>query len=228
MRNRLLILFVVLAIAGCAKEDPTVFSKPGKPVLVSPILNQICTTGTVVSDSVSSIPFIWQKVDGADSYELDVQNLLTDSIVTNITTATTFNVNLLPNTPYAWWVKARSRLTPIATPSEVWKFYSSGSGTISYAPFPAEIDAPLFGQVISGSTVILKWKGTSIDNNIVSYAVYFGTTNTPPLLQKGIVNEYTGDLPVQPGNTYYWHVVTTDANGNYTDSGMFQFSVTSL
>lgn len=227
MKSRFIILLIAIVIASCTKE-PTVFQKPEKPALVSPLLNQTCTSGTVVSDSVSAIPFVWKIVPGATSYELDVQNLLDFTLVTKITTATQFSVDLQPNTPYAWWVKSRSTTTPIATSSDVWKFYSSGSGTLNYAPFPAEIDAPLFGDVVSGSTVTLTWKGSSVEDDIKSYDVYFGTTSSPPLLKKGVADQSIPGVSIQPGNTYYWHVVTTDIYGDYTDSGMYQFSVASL
>ncbi|SDS39445.1 hypothetical protein SAMN05216490_1075 [Mucilaginibacter mallensis] len=230
MRSRLIFLCIiamVISIAGCVKS-PTVFPATGKPQLLTPVLNQVCTTGTVVSDSVTTIPFSWKAVADADSYEFAVENLLNDSVITKITTKTALSIDLLPNTPYAWWVISRSLKTPITTSSDVWKFYSSGSGTLTYAPFPAEIDAPLFGEVVNQSMITLVWKGISVDNNIKSYDVYFGTSNTPPLLKKGETYNEIPDVSVKANTTYYWHVITYDAYGDYTDSGLYQFSVTSF
>jgi len=229
MRSRLIFLSIIIAIsiAGCVKS-PTVFPATGKPELLTPVLNQVCTTGTMVSDSVTTIPFSWKAVSDADDYVFEVENLLNDSVIKKITAKTALSINLLPNTPYAWWVVSRSLKTPITTSSDVWKFYSSGSGTLTYAPFPAEIDFPLFGAEISQSTVTLTWKGISVDNNIKSFDVYFGTTNTPPLLKSGVAYNQLPDVSVKANTTYYWHVVSYDAYGDYTDSGLYQFKVTSF
>jgi hypothetical protein len=85
----------------------------------------------------------------------------------------------------------------------------------------------LFNQVIaaSGGTISLKWTGSSVTQNIVSYNVYFGTSNTPPLLKLGVTDSFINGVSVTSGTMYYWHVGTLDSNGNYTDSGLYQFTV---
>jgi hypothetical protein len=52
--------------------------------------------------------------------------------------------------------------------SETWKFYNSGSGTIAYAPFPAEVVSPLMGQNVTASInkIALEWIGSDANNNI--------------------------------------------------------------
>ncbi len=228
---KLLILPVlILIVTGCGGKKDTPTPQPPSPAkagLIFPAQNAACTSGTIVSNTQSTIVFNWNSTANTDSYELDIKNLLTGATTSQTSATNQLSVTLLRNTPYSWFVISKSTTTTTTTQSDTWKFYNAGQGTLSYAPFPATITAPTFGQSINlgAGTVNLTWTGSSVDNNISGYDVYFGTTTTPPLLQGGITDMFLNGVQILTNTTYYWKVITKDTHGNASDSGIFQFKV---
>jgi len=242
MKVRKLILIFSLAILGCGKTNTTLDTggggngggtgtqtiTPGKSILLFPAQNSVCTTGTSVSSTQTSVTFTWNASENTDSYELDIENLLTKAITTQTYTATSTTVTLLNATPYAWTIISKtSKNTSSVTSSDVWKFYVSGPGVVYYAPFPATIVSPVFNQTVTASNGMtnLTWLGSDPDNDIKNYDIYLGTSSTNLTLYKaGVTDMFLNAVPVS-STTYYWKVLTNDSKGNITDSGVYQFTV---
>ena len=74
------------------------------------------------------------------------------------------------------------------------------------------------------TSVKLEWNGLDIDNDIISYDVYFDTT-TPTTTLLGNTTDNTMDVTVEAGNIYYWRVVTKDSIGNTSESEVFEFKI---
>jgi hypothetical protein len=229
MRKYILVILGAIVITGCGKRsDPLPSSRlPDKAVLSLPAQNAACTTGTVISATQSSITFTWGTAANTDSYLIGIKNLLTQAIHYKKATTTQLTDTLLRNTPYSWFVVSKSTTVADTSKSEVWKFYNAGPGTVAYAPFPAEITSPTLNQNVTatGSTINLVWKGSSIDNDIVGYDVYFGTGATPVLYKSNVTDMFLNSVPVTSGTIYYWKVVTKDLIGNTSDSGVSSFKV---
>ncbi len=217
-------MLLVLIVYGCGKK-----STPKPPVvtlaaatLILPAQNEPCTTGQVISGTQSIVTFTWNTAANAIGYDVHVNNLLTGSSTVQSVTGTTVSETLLRNTPYSWSVVSKSAASGMAT-SEVWKFYNAGPATTTYAPFPADLVTPTLGQNFYYTTTVnLAWTGSSVDNDITGYDIYFGTTISPPLFKSTTFINL--NVPVSPKTTYYWKVITKDANGNTSDSGLFQFT----
>jgi hypothetical protein len=240
MKRPLLALTICLLILGCGGKGnnpqpggngggggTTTPPAPTQASLVSPAQNAVCTTGTIVSDTTSTISFSWDASSNTSSYQLSIQNLVTNAVVTQTTSATQVSVTLLRNTPYAWFVVSSSTKTTTTAQSTTWKFYNAGAGVVSYAPFPADIVSPTYGQDVtpSAGAISLTWKGSDVSaNSIANYDVYFGTTKTPPLLQGKITATTISNVTVAPNTTYYWEVITRDDLGNTSSSGIYQFT----
>ncbi len=76
----------------------------------------------------------------------------------------------------------------------------------------------------TGQTINLTWDAKATD--AISWDVYFGTKSSPALAASGVTsNAYTAT--VTKGGTYYWQVVTTDANNVESDSPVWSFEVNS-
>lgn len=233
MKKWLVCFMVFFVITGCLKHKQTpdnggggtTTKIPGKATLLTPAQNSICISGTGTSTTESMVTFTWTATANTDAYDIVYKNLLLGTSITQTVTAATATVSLLRNTPYSWYISSKTYDSSTTTQSDTWKFYNSGAGIVSYAPFPAEIIDPAYGQLINASVVNLHWKGTSVDNNIVGYNVYLGTTTTPPVFKPLLTDDFINAVPVNRNTTYYWHVVTVDANGNYSDSGLYQFTV---
>jgi hypothetical protein len=229
MRNCILVIASIIILQGCGgskKNNPS--PSPKKAVLTSPAQNAICTTGTIISNTESSILFTWNASPNTNSYDLVLKNLLTSASTTQSTTGTQLTVTLARNTPYSWYIVSKSTLSGATAESDKWKFYNAGPGTITYAPFPVEITSPTFGQNITASsgTINLTWKGSSVNpGTITGYDVYFGTTNNPSVLKNAVTDMFINGVPVASKTTYYWKVITWDIDGNSSDSGVTQFTV---
>jgi hypothetical protein len=236
MRKGFLIVLVIACMSACGKkadDGPVVVvpppsesgDSPTLATLVFPAENAACTTGTV-SGTKSTITLIWSAPVKGDSYDIGIKDLLTGIINTYSSTKASLDVSLPINTPYSWYVISKLTGSTKTAQSSTRKFYLSGPGVTSYAPFPAEIVTPTLGQALASTTkVTLDWAGSDVDNNISTYDVYFGTSSTPPLLKGGQVESILNDVVITPNTTYYWEVITRDALGYTSDSGLYQFKV---
>jgi hypothetical protein len=231
MRRAILGISVILMLYGCSGKNSTspTNAVPVAAILSAPAQNSICITGTSVSSTESSVTFTWATATNADNYDLYIKNLITatTAIQSNIT-ATTATVTLLKGTPYSWYVVSKSSKSTTTAQSDTYKFYNAGDGVVSYAPFPATIVSPTFAQNITAtaSTITLTWTGTSVNaGTIASYDVYFGTSANPPIYVTSITNSFLNSVAVTSKTTYYWKIITRDAAGNTSDSGVYQFTV---
>jgi hypothetical protein len=103
-----------------------------------------------------------------------------------------------------------------ATPGKVYLAAVPGS------PAPA-VDG-ILAFTGTGQTINLTWSGTA--TNAISWDVYFGNTASPAKVASGITtNAYTATIT--KGGTYYWKVVTVDANNVKSTSSVWSFEVNS-
>ena len=221
-------------IWSCGGDTPTpnppkppVIPKPDAVALSLPADNSACLKGALETGSTSILTFTWNKGNNAESYKLEIINLITKQTTTYTTSNLTFNVALVVNTPYSWQVVSVNK-SGTAT-SLVWKFYLSGEPSSNYAPFPAELTTPASGTVIDANKattleVTLAWNGSDVDNDIVSYALYLDNKDASTQVvvsQTGTTAKQT----LQSGKTYYWKVVTTDKANNKSTSVVSSFQI---
>lgn len=90
------------------------------------------------------------------------------------------------------------------------------------APVPA-VDA-VVAFTGTGQTIPLSW--TASATNAISWDVYFGDTPSPDHVAT-VTNANTYTATVTQGGTYYWQVITTDANNVESDSPVWSFEVNS-
>ena len=231
MKKAIFILPTILIFTGCffkKNDNPApVIPNPVQAILSAPAQNSLCTSGTILSATQSSISFSWGASANTDSYNLVIKNLSTSDSTAQNTAQTQLSVTLSRNTPYAWYVVSKSSKTSATAKSLVWDFYNSGPGAVTYAPFPATITSPTFAQVVSAAsgTINLTWTGSAVAPDVVaSYDVYFGTTSSPSISASAITNNFLNNVAITANTTYYWKVITRDVSGNTSDSGLYQFS----
>jgi hypothetical protein len=220
LKYLVLLLIVIASCKKAAKPKPI----PSKTTLLTPSNNEICVNGIPVSTGKSNVSFEWITTDNTNSYDCILKNLETNETFTkNISTNKT-TIELNTNTPYSWVITSINDNGK--TESDKWKFYNSGDGIVSYAPFPAEVIFPAYDQVISSSNlkVNLSWKGLDVDNDIVGYDIYFGTVINPVIFKSDYKETSIADVDVIAKTKYYWRVITKDAKGNSSTSSRFQFS----
>lgn len=195
---------------------------PEAASLVSPANNEECNQGNVVSATESNVRFEWNKSANTTSYTVVVKNLDDNSSQEFGSNSNITSIKLLRGVPYSWQVISKSNKTTATASSETWQFYNAGEGASNYAPFPAALVGPTMGSTVSG-TVTLQWTGSDIDNDIEGYMVYLDTASPPANLQETTTGTSVGNLTLTPDMVYYWRVVTTDAEGNNSQSPIFEF-----
>jgi len=227
VKYNIVLLLLVLIITSCGGKhnDPAIIN-PTASLLVSPDKDAACIVGTNVSATQSTVSFKWQSAATADSYDITIKDLVSGNTITKSSTGAQLDVALSLNTPYSWFVTSKVNGNSNTAKSDTWRFYNSGPGVSAYAPFPAEIVSPAAEQkvdAVSGS-VTLTWSGKDIDNDIVDYDVYLGTSATPALLKAHVTDNKLA-VAVTSKQTYYWKIITRDSKNNSSDSGVFKFSV---
>lgn len=203
--------------------DETVIP-PSQASLVFPENNTECNTGVIVSDTESTVEFLWSASDNTDSYTISVTNLNTNTSQTLNSSSPEATITILRGMPFSWFVTSKANGTTDTATSEVFKFYNAGLPEENHPPFPAETVYPQMGATISAGNIVLSWNGEDVDDDIDSYNVFIDQ-NPVPITLLGSVEENTISFDVVMGSTYYWKVVTIDSEGNSSDSEIFQFKV---
>lgn len=217
-------LFLLILCIGCRKDPEPL---PGKAVLLLPRNNEICADGVIVSASRSKILFKWDAAKNSNSYVLSIKNLDNGQISTHSTDKTQLELELDRNLAYSWFITSKNTQINKEISSDLWKFYNPAPAQTSFSPFPAELTAPRYGEVIplSTTTVTLRWSATDLDGDIDSYDVYLGNTNVPVLFRSGLKTAVLADLVLDRNKTYYWKIITRDTKGNRSNSDVYLFKL---
>lgn len=225
MRLLSFIFLGMMLLSGCKKDPP---NPPGKAVLTEPAKNSECTPVQSSSGNSSLVRFRWQPGDYSESYEVVVRNLSTGNTIDRVAEGSAITIPLEKGTPYSWFVISKNTRTNETATSATWLFYNPGSQT-DHVPFPAEIIAPEPGATVFkdiNNQIELRWSATDIDNDIESYNIYLSTENPPnTLIASTGFDETSQKVGVSSDTVYYWRVVTTDALGNTSDTGVLDFKV---
>jgi len=231
MKKFIIILALTLLYNCSTSSDgggttPPVPQAPAIAVLTFPDNNQECNQGIEVNATQSSVTFTWNTSANTDSYDIVLKNLDTGISMTLSSTTNEKTITINKATPYSWYVVSKSTTSTETAQSAIWKFYNSGDPVESYAPFPVDLIAPLMGANLNGVTVVtLEWSGSDIDNDITGYDIFIDTSSLPTTQLGGNQTETTIDATVAAGNVYYWRVITTDSQGNNSESEIFSFRV---
>ena len=184
----------------------------------------MCLTGISVNATQSEVTFSWNASQHTDSYNVVVKNLNSGQSSTYSSNTNDTSIALNKGVPYSWHVVSKSNSVSQTAQSDTWKFYLAGDGTVNYAPFPASIIHPTPGSTVNGDTTYLKWEVNDVDDDIVSYDVYFDQIDGKTLIGNSVIQQME-NVAVISGKTYYWKVITKDSQGNSSDSGVFSFKV---
>lgn len=206
-------------------DTPPTAAAPKAATLVFPDANTECNEGVVINDAQSEVDFKWDASADTDSYEVNILNLNTNQTKKSNSTTNSKVIAIDRGTPYEWFVISKATGTTETATSAKRRFYNQGAGVENYAPFPAEVVNPERGTTIATTTsVALEWTASDVDNDIESYEILFGTS-TEPTTSLGTTTTNTMDATVASGSVYYWRVITTDSQGNSSDSEIFEFGV---
>ena len=196
--------------------------------LLFPENNETCLDGTSINDTQSSVDFSWTNAQNAFSYEIIITNLLTQTQETFTSNVNQTTITLIKAEPYSWKVKSIGGVGSTPSESEQWKFYLAGDAIVNYAPFPAELIFPRSGKNVTpgvNNLITLSWTTSDVDGDLLKFEVYLDDNDASTLIESIDYNaENTSlEIEVQNNTKYYWKIVSIDANGNQSNSGVYAF-----
>ncbi len=137
------------------------------------------------------------------------------------TTLSEYDVKSLKyETTYYWQIVVDDRRGKI-TKGPVWKFK-----TMQKPNTPPEKPIALFPKDSSFGVPIniaLLWSSTDVDNDKITYDLYFGRENDPPILERGITKGSYRMKRLHYSTRYYWKVVAKDGRGGTAESDVWSF-----
>ena len=225
MKKLLLLICLPIFIQSCS--DESLAESPTMAKLIFPFENSLCNEGTNITPTESTVLFEWEEGVFTDNYELILKNIDSGVETSYLTSNTEIPIVLSRGSPYEWYIISTSNSVSESAQSSTWRFYNAGDATESYAPFPAEILSPAMAETLTTSaiTITLDWNGSDIDNDIIGYDVYFGTSTTPSILLSDLNESILNNVSIASNTIYYWKIITKDSRGNSSDSGVFQFKI---
>lgn len=218
MKSLIKLLFLSILIGSCGgKDNPPAPPQPevkelGAFNLVFPDNNLICTEGEDTGNDEVSINFMWTASANATGYDLEINNQDTGAKINETSSTTSKTVTLPKGVQFTWTITAK--LGEDTKASDSWSFYSEGTAQENYAPFPATITVADNGD----ATISIEWSGADLDDDIVSYEVYFGTTEDPDLVHSATDDSAGLTQSIVYGSDHFLSIVTIDGLGNKSTS----------
>ena len=109
-------------------------------------------------------------------------------------------------TQHYWRVVARDA-EGLESSGPTWTFRTRATNT---PPFPPEAPSPLDGEHAVPLNATLTWFVLDLDNDVLQYDVYFGTSPTPPLVAQHVTEAGYSPATLEPVTRYYWRIVASD------------------
>jgi len=181
------------------------------------------------SDNASEVTKVatlsWETtyLDGADfTYSVYFAEGNVPALVQEDLTENSFDPGDLKNgTKYSWKIVAKAGNQ--AKESPVWSFTTVPDPT-NNAPAKPNTPTPADGAANQAVDVNLGWTCSDPDGDSLVYDVYFGSSETPPL----VVNEQSSNAfdpgTLSKGTKYYWKIVAKDGRGGVTESDRWSFT----
>ena len=224
-------ILVLSVITGCGSDSPAPNPEP-EPQAEPPLAGTLifpenlseCTEGELVSDTQSRILFQWASGANTDSFTLEVLDVTANSKNTINTQNTEALLTLTRGNQFSWRVISRNTGASDTATTPTWYFYNAGIAQSNYAPFPAELTAPVSGSTQSKGPVLLEWKGADLDAETLNYAILLDNNN-PPSTEIGTASQEQFTTALTTAGVYYWRIQTTDISGNSSLSEISAFKI---
>ncbi|MFH1862386.1 MAG: hypothetical protein ABH878_06185, partial [bacterium] len=94
------------------------------------------------------------------------------------------------------------------------------------APYDPAVPSPADGATLTSPLQYLSWNCTDPNGDALTFQVYLGTDDDPPLIAENLTSNVYFPEAVEQLTTYYWKVVATDDAGNSTTSPVWHFTIT--
>lgn len=217
-------VFVVVLMFSCSGSGDTTEQEkaPNKVTMLTyPTNNLLCINNT--------LDFQWGESTDPNGdvvfYILDIATKSDFSDVESFTLKeeTIKTVTLERGRSYFWRVLARDSKNFESDYSEVYQFYTQGEGEENHLPFSPVLIAPKKGAIVSGASVGLEWTAADVDEDVLTYDVYFDTVNPPVSKVEDNQSKNKMNASLNSAETYYWKVIVKDGNGGESIGQVWSF-----
>lgn len=223
-------LILMLIFIGCGgSSDDDGFNPPPDreenklptiPKLVYPQNNLLCIDNT--------LEFEWNHSTDPDnnsiSYELEIayDRSFNEMVETVNQVENIVEIDLDKGKEYNWRVRAKDSKGGYSSYSEIWNFFTEADGILNHLPYSPSQEFPEEGSKIDGNVVKLQWNSTDLDNDVLTYDVYFGENNPPELK----VSDYASKeltVELEKDKIYFWRVIVKDNKDGVTLGQIWSF-----
>jgi hypothetical protein len=209
--------------SGDDQPDPTpINNAPNKSVISAPVNNLLCINNVV--------QFQWEAATDPDgdavNYQLQLatNNQFTENVqnLSNIV-ETSYQLSLNKGVAYYWRVQTVDSKGLSSEYSNIFQFYTEGDGASNHVPFAPYIVSPNLNQIIQTTDTKLEWAASDVDNDPLTYDLYFGTANPPITKVAENQSSKTFDITLNSSTDYYWKIVVNDGKGGISFGQIWNF-----
>jgi hypothetical protein len=229
MKKYSYLLVVALLASSCGggggddppPPPPPVNKAPSTPTQSAPTNNLLCIDNTV--------QFQWSSSTDPDgdavSYQLQIatDNQFTQNLQTNVVSTTSTTVTLARGVAYYWRVRATDSKNASSAYSSTFSFYTEGDGISNHLPFIPVLVKPALDQVVTTASTALEWTASDVDDDPLTYDIYFDTVNPPTTKVSENQTGTSLNVNLTATTNYYWKVVVKDDKGGQTIGQVWHF-----
>ena len=201
--------------------QPPVNKAPSSTSQSAPSNNLLCIDNTVSFEWTAST-----DPDGDSiSYEIQIatDNQFTQNVQNLTSSSTSTSVGLEKGVAYYWRVRAKDSKGATSSYSSIFSFYTEGDGVSNHLPFSPSVVIPSLNEVVQTTNTTLQWDASDVDNDPLTFDVYFDTVNPPTTKVSENQTTKTFEVTLESSKVYYWKVVVKDDIGGITIGQIWSF-----
>lgn len=196
---------------------------PSTPVQVYPANNDLCID--------NAVNFQWNASTDPNSgdvisYIVEVSKTSSFAVIvaSKTVSTTSTSISLEKGIAFYWRITAKDNKGLSSAVSSSNGFYTEGVGVSNYVPFSPVLVAPGLNATVQTATANLQWSASDVDNDVLSYDVYFGTANPPTSVAASNQTATSYTTPaLTASTTYYWKILVKDGKGGQTIGQIWSF-----
>ncbi len=219
--NYLYGLIILVLLSGCYKLMPP----PVEITSDDPSYNHGKPTSPFPADgaiNVKTIDLSW-NYDVLNNYNTTYDIYFgryeePDLEASNITEKN-YTISIDSDETYYWKVVAKDQTGSYE--SDTWTFTTVNN----LPPYIPSVPNPENNSTNSYVSYLSWDYGLDPDHDNVTYSLYFGTTENPPLFATNLESASNFDVIIEDFIVYYWKIIAYDGNGNSTEGPVWSFIV---
>jgi hypothetical protein len=126
-------------------------------------------------------------------------------VATNLSTASYDPGPLKADVRYYWVITVTDGLDTTGGPT--WSFTTASPNRVPYTAYAPSPTDNATGVPIDQ---LLSWRGNDPDGDTLTYDLYFGTSNPPPVVSQDLTDMVYDPGPLATNTSYYWSVNVSD------------------